>query len=94
MEPRGDRLLALGFDNAATDGSLHVSLFDVADPRSRRCWRASISAATGPSFAEDQDRIHKAFTILDDLGTILVPYSRLGHRRGQGLRLVPRAASS
>ncbi|WP_437753314.1 beta-propeller domain-containing protein [Sorangium sp. So ce1389] len=75
MEPRGNRLLALGFDNASTEGALHVSLFDVSDlSNPTMLERVHFGGAWG-SFAEDQDRIHKAFTILDDLGTILVPYS-------------------
>ncbi|XXY52993.1 beta-propeller domain-containing protein [Sorangium sp. So ce269] len=75
MQPRGNRLLALGFDNASTEGALHVSLFDVSDlSNPTMLERVHFGGAWG-SFAEDQDRIHKAFTILDDLGTILVPYS-------------------
>ena len=31
MEPRGDRLIGLGYDQGNADGALHVSLFDVAD---------------------------------------------------------------
>ncbi|WP_437973910.1 beta-propeller domain-containing protein [Sorangium sp. So ce295] len=75
MEPRGDRLLALGFDNAATDGALHVSLFDVSDLAKPTMLERVHFGGDWASFAEGQDRIHKAFTILDDLGTILVPYS-------------------
>ncbi|WP_437851941.1 beta-propeller domain-containing protein [Sorangium sp. So ce363] len=75
MEPRGDRLLALGFDNAATGGSLHVSLFDVSDLAKPTMLERVHFGGDWASFAEGQDRIHKAFTILDDLGTILVPYS-------------------
>ncbi|KYF78575.1 hypothetical protein BE20_07785 [Sorangium cellulosum] len=75
MEPRGDRVLALGFDNASTEGSLHVSLFDVSDLTAPTMLERVHFGGSWGSFAEDQDRIHKAFTILDDLGTILVPYS-------------------
>lgn len=75
MQPRGDRVLALGFDNASEEGALHVSLFDVSDlTRPTMLERIHFGGSWG-NFAEDQDRIHKAFTILDDLGTILVPYS-------------------
>ncbi|WP_437671768.1 beta-propeller domain-containing protein [Sorangium sp. So ce131] len=75
MEPRGDRLLALGFDNAAAEGALHVSLFDVSDLARPTMLERVHFGGDWASFAEDQDRIHKAFTILNDLGTILVPYS-------------------
>ncbi|WP_437808938.1 beta-propeller domain-containing protein [Sorangium sp. So ce1078] len=75
MEPRGNRLLALGFDNASDEGSLHVSLFDVSDLTTPTMLERIHFGGSWGSFAEDQDRIHKAFTILDDLGTILVPYS-------------------
>ncbi|WP_437304108.1 beta-propeller domain-containing protein [Sorangium sp. So ce388] len=75
MEPRGNRLLALGFDNASTAGALHVSLFDVSDLSHPTMLERVHFGGSWGSFAEDQDRIHKAFTILDDLGTILVPYS-------------------
>ncbi|WP_437731574.1 beta-propeller domain-containing protein [Sorangium sp. So ce1335] len=75
MEPRGDRVLALGFDNAAEEGALHVSLFDVSDLTNPTMLERIHFGGEWGSFAEDQDRIHKAFTILDDLGTILVPYS-------------------
>lgn len=75
MEPRGDRVFALGFDNAAEGGSLHVSLFDVSDLTTPTMLERVAFGGDWSSVAEDQDRIHKAFTILDSLGTILVPYS-------------------
>ncbi|XXX74279.1 beta-propeller domain-containing protein [Sorangium sp. So ce134] len=75
MEPRGDRVLALGFDNASAEGSLHVSLFDVSDLTAPTMLERIHFGGSWGNFAENQDRIHKAFTILDDLGTIFVPYS-------------------
>ncbi|WP_438025785.1 beta-propeller domain-containing protein [Sorangium sp. So ce233] len=75
LEPRGDRLFALGFDDAAVEGALHVSLFDVSDLAAPAMVERVHFGGHRGSFAEDQDRIHKAFTLLDDLGTILVPYS-------------------
>jgi uncharacterized secreted protein with C-terminal beta-propeller domain len=75
MEPRGNRLLALGYDNTNPEGSLNVSLFDVADmTKPTMLDRVNFGGDWG-DFAEDQDRIHKAFTILDELGLIFVPYS-------------------
>lgn len=75
MEPRGDRLLALGYDNTNAEGSLNVSLFDVSDMTAPVMLdRVNFGGDYG-EFAEDQDRIHKAFTIVDELGLIFVPYS-------------------
>lgn len=75
IEPRGDRLLTLGFDNAAVGGSLHVSLFDVSDMANPTMIKREAFGGQWSNVAEDQDRIHKAFKILDDLNLILVPYS-------------------
>jgi hypothetical protein len=75
MEPRGDRLLALGFDQGNADGSINVSLFDVADLDQPTLLSRVAFGGDWASFAEDQNRIHKAFTILDDLGLVLVPFS-------------------
>lgn len=75
MEPRGDRLYALGFDPGNPDGSLHVSAFDVTDLAAPQLVSRVAFGGDWGSFAEDQDRIHKAFSILDDEQLILVPFS-------------------
>lgn len=75
MEPRGDRLLALGFDNADPQGALNVSLFDVSDLTHPTMIKRVGFGGDWSSVAEDQDRIHKAFRIFDDQGLIVVPYS-------------------
>jgi hypothetical protein len=75
MEPRGDRLLGLGFDQGNPDGALTVSLFDVAD-LDQPSMLARVNFGGDWSYLdEDQDRIHKAFNVLDDQGLILVPYA-------------------
>lgn len=75
MEPRGDRVLGLGFDQGNLEGAITVSLFDVSDlAMPRMLSRVNFGGDWG-SLAEDQDRIHKAFNILDDEGLILVPFS-------------------
>jgi hypothetical protein len=84
MEPRGDRLLALGFDNTSTEGSLHVSLFDVSNMATPTLLKRVAFGGQWSSLAEDQDRIHKAFTILDDQGLLLVPYSGFSYTQGYG----------
>ncbi len=75
MEPRGDRLFALGFDNADPAGSLHVSLFDVADLDHPTMLTRVPFGGQWSMLPEDQDRIHKAFKIVDELGAIFVPYA-------------------
>ncbi len=75
MEPRGDRIYALGFDDAENGGALHVSLFDVSDLSQPTQLDRVNFGGTWASFSEDQDRIHKAFNIMPEHGLILVPYS-------------------
>lgn len=75
IEPRGDRLLTLGFDQADSQGSLHVSLYDVSDMTNPTELRRIPFGGDWGNLAEDQNRIHKAFKILPDLGLIAIPYS-------------------
>lgn len=75
MEPRGDRLLGLGFDQSNPAGAIAVSLFDVKDLSAPKLLsRVSFGGSWG-SLPEDQDRLHKVFRVLDDAGLILVPFS-------------------
>ncbi len=81
IEPYGERLIALGVDD--TDGTrrVKVSLFDVSDP-------ANPGLADDPvSFGEDWAWSSafsdvKAFTILEDEGLILVPFSGYSSETG------------
>ncbi len=75
MEPRGDRLIGLGFDRGNAEGSPTVSLFDMSDLATPTMLDRVNFGGDWGSLAEDQDRIHKAFNVLDEIGTILVPYS-------------------
>lgn len=75
MEPRGDRIYALGFDDAENGGALHVSLFDVSTLSEPKQLARVNFGGTWANFAEDQDRIHKAFNIMADEGLILVPFA-------------------
>lgn len=75
MVPRGDRLLGLGFDQGNPDGSLNVSIFDVSDMTAPTMLTRVAFGGDWSAMAEDQDRIHKAFHIDEELGTIFVPYS-------------------
>jgi hypothetical protein len=75
MEPRGDRLIALGLDSGNASGGLTVSIFDVADlTRPALLSRANFGGSWG-WLPEDQDRIHKAFKIFDEIGLIAMPFS-------------------
>jgi hypothetical protein len=75
METRGDRILGLGFDFGAEGGSINVSLFDVSDFENPTMLSRVHLGGDWANFAEDQNRLHKAFTILDDLGLLMVPFS-------------------
>jgi hypothetical protein len=75
MEPRGDRLLGLGYDQGNAAGGLTVSLFDVSDmAKPTELSRVNFGGTWG-HYPEDQNRIHKVFKVLDDAGVILVPFS-------------------
>jgi len=82
MVPRGDRLLALGFDQGAVEGAMAVSLFDISDLTKPTMIDRVNFGGDWASMAEDQDRIHKAFNILEDEGLILVPYSGWSYSSG------------
>lgn len=74
IEPLGDRLVALGVDD--TDGwRVAVSLFDVADPtQPGLIERLSFGEQDGWSGTTAYNDV-KAFTVDEDLGLILLPYS-------------------
>ena len=75
MEPRGDRLIGLGFDQGNSAGSLTVSLFDVSDFSAPTMLDRVNFGGDWANLAEDQNRIHKSFQVLDDYGLVLVPFS-------------------
>jgi hypothetical protein len=75
MEPRGERLLALGFDQNNRAGSITVSLFDVKNLATPKLLSRVNFGGSWGSLPEDQDRIQKVFRVLDDAGLILVPFS-------------------
>ena len=75
MEPRGNRVLGLGFDQGNPAGGITVSLFDVENLATpKEITRVNFGGNWG-SLPEDQNRIHKVFRVLDDAGLILVPFS-------------------
>jgi hypothetical protein len=76
-------LYALGFDRANEGGSLHASIFDVSNlSQPRMISRVNFGGDWG-SFAEDQDRLHKAFSILPEEGLIMVPFSGGNYDEGR-----------
>ncbi|HET6337842.1 MAG TPA: beta-propeller domain-containing protein [Polyangiales bacterium] len=81
MEPRGDRVLGLGFDQGNPEGSITVSLFDVSDLASPKLLSRVNFGGDWGALPEDQDRIHKVFRVLPEDGVILVPFT--GYRRDE-----------
>jgi uncharacterized secreted protein with C-terminal beta-propeller domain len=75
MEPRGDRLYALGYDDADAGRGMTVSIFDVADLSAPVMLDRAVFGGTWAWAVEDQDRIHKAFNLMLDRGLILVPFA-------------------
>ncbi len=84
MEPRGNRMLGLGFDQNNPEGAMTVSLFDVTDMAAPIMLDRVNFGGDWAYVAEDQDRIHKAFNVLDELGTILVPFSGYSYTNPDG----------
>lgn len=79
IEPRGDRLIALGVDDQA-GRRVMVSLFDVSNPAApQRLDYASFGE--GWSWSSAYDDV-KAFTVLEDM--ILVPFSGWNEENGVG----------
>lgn len=96
MEPRGDRVVGLGYDQGNPDGALTVSLFDVSDfGTPTMIDRVNFGGDWG-GFAEDQNRIHKSFQVLDEEELILVPFTgsavqeqcHYGYRELSGVQLI------
>ena len=78
IEPRGDRLIALGVDD--TSGwKVAVSLFDVSDPEKPSLIKSiSFGEENGWSSSSAYGDV-KAFTVADDMGLILLPYTTSGY---------------
>jgi hypothetical protein len=75
MDPRGNRLVALGFDQNNPEGAMTVSLFDVSDLSDPTMISRVNFGGDWAWVAEDQDRIHKAFNVLPVDELVLVPFS-------------------
>lgn len=71
IEPRGDRLIALGVDDSGGTRRVKVSLFDVADPE-QPTEKAVVSMGDDWSWSSAFSDV-KAFTVLED--KLIVPFS-------------------
>lgn len=74
MEVRGDRVVALGFDGNNPEGMINVSLFDVSDDDAPFMIERVSFGGMYSGLIEDQNRIHKSFAVMDQLGLIVVPF--------------------
>jgi hypothetical protein len=74
VEPRGDRVLALGFDRDHPDGNINISLFDVSMFDQPALRRRVHFGGNWANFLEDEHLIHEAFTIIDAEQMVLVPH--------------------
>jgi hypothetical protein len=75
MEPRGDRMLALGYDQGNSAGAITVSLFDVSNLAEPTMIERVNFGGSWAHLPEDQDRIHKVFKIDAENSAIFVPFS-------------------
>ncbi|MFT3924246.1 MAG: beta-propeller domain-containing protein [Myxococcales bacterium] len=74
MEPRGDLLYALGFDQGNEAGAMHVSIFDVSNLAAPQMKSRVNFGGDWAYLAEDQDRVHKLFNLALDQNLIMVPF--------------------
>lgn len=75
MEPRGERVVGLGYDQGNQAGALAVSLFDVSNLAQPKMLSRVNFGGEYAWLGEDQDRIHKAFQVLDAANLVLMPFS-------------------
>lgn len=75
LEPRGDRVLGVGFDQNNPLGGLTVSLFDVTNLTTPKMLSRVNFGGNWGQLPSDQDRAHKVFRVLEDAGLVLVPFS-------------------
>lgn len=82
IQPMGDHLVALGVDN--TNGwRVSVSLFDVADPdQPALTERVSFGESDGWNWTVAYQDV-KSFTVLEDMGLILLPYTTSSYSDGR-----------
>lgn len=74
MEPRGDRLLGVGYNGEFAKERLSLTLFDVSELAEPKVLSRVDFGGDEADFAEGQDQIHKSVKFIDDKNLILVPY--------------------
>ena len=79
IEPRGDRLVALGHDQMnVTDGGrgwvLSASIYDVSDLRAPKLMSREIFGEGSSTIPDTRNNVHKVFRVIDDAKLILMPY--------------------
>ncbi|MBI4576818.1 MAG: beta-propeller domain-containing protein [Planctomycetes bacterium] len=91
IEPRGDRLIAMGVDNAGGPQQASVSIFDVRNAAAPALLSRVAIGSGWSSSAANSD--WKAFRVVDAQNLILVPYSywdQATNRQFNGLQFVER----
>lgn len=81
LEPRGDRIVALGHDAAGCGGAgtMNVSLFDVADAAEPKLL-SRVSFGGDYTYINAQaDDMRKVFQVLDALSLVIVPFQAWDH---------------
>ncbi|HMA95707.1 MAG TPA: beta-propeller domain-containing protein [Polyangiaceae bacterium] len=81
MEPRGERVVGLGYDQGNAAGALAVSLFDVSNLAKPTMLARVNFGGDWAWIGEDQDRVHKAFQVLDAANLVLMPFSGYSYRQ-------------
>ncbi len=82
IQAMDDHLVALGVDDTEGQRRVSVSLFDVTDPGAPALTdRVSFGGNDGWSWTEATQDV-KAFTVLEDMGLILLPYSTSSYSNG------------
>jgi hypothetical protein len=76
IEPRGDKLVALGRDRQTTTSplELHVSMYDVSNLAKPTMIKRELFGGGWASVPGQSDDIQKVFKVIDELGLIMVPY--------------------
>jgi uncharacterized secreted protein with C-terminal beta-propeller domain len=75
MEPRGNRVVALGYDQGNPSGALAISLFDVSTLAEPKLLDRVNFGGDWAWINEAQDQVHKAFQVLDDANLVLMPFT-------------------
>jgi hypothetical protein len=79
IEPRGDRLVALGHDQAAVPLArggwvLSASIYDVSDLTQPRLMSRELFGESGATIPDQRDNWHKVFRVFDEARLIVMPY--------------------